>query len=70
MVVSRQDNPLTLRLVHPNREHASPLFAASKTKFFAKAVDSHVIFQTQAEGTAEALTFHIAGENRPARKIK
>ncbi|MEK7683831.1 MAG: family 16 glycoside hydrolase [Verrucomicrobiota bacterium] len=70
IVVSRQDNQLTMRLVHPNREHAYPLFAASKTKFFAKSVDSQVIFQTNAQGAAEALTFHIAGENRPARKIK
>lgn len=70
ILISRQDTQLTMRLVHPNRQHAYPLFASSPTTFFAKTVDAKVEFQTTPEGTVTGLTFYVAGEPRPARRMQ
>jgi hypothetical protein len=70
IVVTRPGSQLEMRLVHPNREHAYPLTAASKTKFFARSVDGQVEFQTDADGAVTGLTFYISGEARPAKRVK
>jgi hypothetical protein len=70
IVVTRKDGQLQMRLVHPNREHAYPLVAASKTKFFARTVDAQVEFETTADGSVAGLTFTISGEARPAKRAE
>lgn len=70
IIVTRQDTQLHMRLVHPTRQHAYPLFANSKTRFFAKTVDAAIEFQTAPDGSATGLTFYISGEARPARRVR
>jgi hypothetical protein len=70
IVITHKDNQLYMKLVDPGREHEHPLFAESKTKFFAKDVDSNVVFQTNDHGVAESLSFYMAGDTSQAKKIK
>ena len=70
IVIARQDNQMQMRLPFSGKEVTYPLFAESKTKFFSKSVDARIIFQTNADGVAEGLTFLIGGDARPAKKIK
>ncbi len=70
IVVTRNDAQLTMRVVHPEREHAYALFAESPTKFFAKSVDSDFAFQISPGGVVEGLKFRMAGETRQAKKVK
>jgi hypothetical protein len=68
--IVRKDNQLYMKVITPGREHEHPLFAESKTKFFAKDVDSYVIFQTNDQGNAESLTWYMGGDTQPAKKVK
>jgi hypothetical protein len=68
--VTRKDAQLHMRLIHPTRGHSYALFAESPTKFFAKTVDSQLVFQTGADGKATGLTFVIAGETRSGKRVK
>lgn len=70
LVITRRENQLYMKLVDPGREHEHPLFAESKTKFFAKDVDSYVVFQTNDQGVAESLSFYMAGDTSQAQKVK
>ncbi|MBI2929865.1 MAG: DUF1080 domain-containing protein [Verrucomicrobia bacterium] len=70
IVVTRKDTQLTMSVVHPERRHSYALFTGSPTEFFAKSVDSGLAFQVSAGGTVEGLKFRMAGETRPAKKVK
>jgi hypothetical protein len=70
IVVTRKEAQLTMSVVHPGREHSYALFAGSPTEFFAKSVDSDLAFQINTGGAVEGLKFRMAGETRPAKKVK
>ncbi|MBI4660493.1 MAG: DUF1080 domain-containing protein [Verrucomicrobia bacterium] len=70
ITVSRVDSQLTARLKSPGRENSFPLFAESQTAFFIKSVDAQIVFHPGADGKADALVFHIGGEQRPAKRIQ
>ena len=68
--ILRKGRQLYMRLISPGGEHEHALFAESRTKFFAKEVDSSVSFQVNDQGTVESLDFYMAGDTNRARKVK
>ncbi|MBI5384193.1 MAG: DUF1080 domain-containing protein [Verrucomicrobia bacterium] len=66
--VSRTNAHLLMTIGVP-RGHQHLLFAESPVKFFARDVDAHLIFQTNAHGVSGGVTFWIAGESRKGKKL-
>lgn len=67
LAVTRTNSLLLLTIGAP-REHRHLFYAASPSSFFARDVDAHLDFQTNAQGAAESVSFWIAGETRKARR--
>ncbi len=68
--ILRRDNQLIMKVISPGREHEHPLFASSKTSFFARDVDSNVVFQTDDQGVAQSLSWYMGGDTSQAKKVK
>jgi hypothetical protein len=66
MTISREDGRLTSRL---SGQPAVPLFAESRTKFFARIVNAQISFVTDASGVAQSLVLHQNGLDIPMRRI-
>jgi hypothetical protein len=66
--ITRPEELLTATISYPGRRMTFPLHAASRNKFYIQSFDGQITFQTNAQGVAEGLVFHIGGEDRPARK--
>lgn len=54
----------------PAGQEALELFAESETKFFLKAVDVQIDFQTDAAGKVTGLILHQGARDTPAKKVK
>jgi len=54
----------------PTGQPKLELFAESEKKFFLKAVDAQIEFQTDAEGKVTGLILHQGGRDTPAKKVK
>ncbi len=70
VVVLRKGNQLYMNIVELNRQHEHPLYAESKTKFFAKDVDSYLVFQTNDQGVAESIDYYMGGDTRRVKKTQ
>ncbi len=71
IVIERREDQLYMKVVdETGHGHEHPLFAESKTKFFAKDVDSSVVFNTNDQGIAESIAWYMGGDTSPAQKIK
>ncbi len=71
IVIERRASQLIMKVVDDTgRGHEHPLFAESKTKFFAKDVDSNVVFNTNDQGVAESISWYMGGDTSPGKKIK
>jgi hypothetical protein len=68
--ISRRGQQLYMKLISPDSEHEHALYAESRTRFFAKEVDSSVTFQVNDQGPVESLDFYMGGDTNRARKIK
>ena len=68
--ILRRDRQLYMKIISPGSEHEHALFAESRTKFFAKEVDSSITFQVNDRGIVESLDFYMGGDTNRARKIK
>ncbi len=77
----RVDSGLSITITHPadllaatvtmpGRILTFPLHAESRTKFYIRSFDGELTFQTNPNGVAEGLVFHIGGEDRPAKKTQ
>ncbi|RED42468.1 uncharacterized protein DUF3471 [Rhodopseudomonas thermotolerans] len=66
MTISREDGRLTSRL---SGQPAVPLFAESRTKFFARIVNAQINFVTDASGVAQSLVLHQNGLDVAMRRI-
>ncbi|HYK90235.1 MAG TPA: DUF3471 domain-containing protein, partial [Acidobacteriota bacterium] len=68
--IERRGNQLYMKILTPGREHEHPLFAESRTKFFAKDVDSSVTFNTNDQGVAESIAWYMGGDTSSGKKTK
>nr|WP_234826920.1 DUF3471 domain-containing protein [Rhodopseudomonas palustris] len=66
MTISREDGRLVSRLTG---QPAVPLFAESRTKFFARIVNAQISFVTDAAGAAQSLVLHQNGLDVPMPRI-
>lgn len=66
MTISREDGRLTSRLTG---QPGVPLFAESRTKFFARIVNAQISFVTDAVGVAQSLILHQNGLDIPMPRI-
>ena len=66
LTVTRDDKHLVMRLTG---QRALPIYAESKTEFFAKVVDAQISFITDVKGQAISLVLHQGGGNHPMKRI-
>src|SRR5262245_41296972 len=64
--VTRDENHLAARMTG---QRAIPIYAQSKTEFFAKVVAARISFITDAKGQAASLVLHQGGHSRPMKRI-
>jgi hypothetical protein len=64
--VTRDDKHLVTRLTG---QRSVPIYAQSKTEFFAKVVDAQISFITDVKGQAISLVLHQGGGNHPMKRI-
>lgn len=71
IVIERKGNQLIMKVADESgRGHEHPLFAESKTKFFARDVDSNVVFQVNDQGIAQSIAWYMGGDTSQAQKVK
>jgi hypothetical protein len=46
------------------------LFAVGEKDYFLKAVDAQLTFETNADGVAQQMVLHQAGQNVPAKRVE
>jgi len=68
ITITHPDPLLAATVAYPGRGMVFNLHAESPTVFYVGTFDGLFTFRTNTEGVAEALTFRIGGEDRPARK--
>jgi hypothetical protein len=66
MTISREGGRLVSRLTG---QPGVPLFAESRTQFFAKVVDAQISFVTDSSGVAQSLVLHQNGLDIPMPRI-
>lgn len=69
VVITRPAELLQASISYPGRTMNFPLHAGSRTKFYMTTFDGEMTFQTNDQGVAEGVTFHIGGEDRVAKKV-
>jgi len=68
--ISRRGRQLYMKLISPGGEHEHAVYAESRTKFFAKEVDSSVTFQVNDQGVVESLDFYMAGDTNTGKRTE
>jgi hypothetical protein len=66
--VTRPGDLLKATISYPGRSMEFPLHARSRTRFYMRSFDGEITFQTNDDGVADGLIFHIGGENRRAKR--
>jgi Domain of unknown function (DUF3471)/Glyoxalase superfamily protein len=66
LTVTRDDKHLVMRLTG---QRALPIYAESKTEFFARIVDAQISFVTDVKGQATSLVLHQGGGHHPMKRI-
>ncbi len=66
LTVTREDKHLVMRLTG---QRALPIYAESKTEFFARIVDAQISFVTDVRGQATSLVLHQGGGHHQMKRI-